>query len=692
MISSRLGSLLVALVGGSVALGLSACGDNANTGGGDPSVALRSAALTPLADCDDLEATVRAAALRAVYAQIDVAMNAALAGPLPQDCNRYYDDYAASAGGTPTNDEGGTSTPSDSGSSGATDVSTTNNQIVGVDEADLVKNDSQFLYVASKNQLRIIQAWPAESAHPVGAATVPGVATQLFVEGDTAVVFSSEGGYPGSSCTYGYECVPGSDGSTTTMSVFDLADRSAPKLVRTVHHSGSLLAARRIGTMVHAVVATAPVPFLSSLSFDTCGKNFAQLQAAYHATRQQAAMAIAAQDLSAYLPAISDSAAPEATDTLCRGLYASALTDGQAFTSLVSFDLATTAPASMTTVLSSPGVVMGAPDAMYLAVPHQRNLGGGAGWFEGMDDVQDASDIHKFAVGATPQDTRYEASGVVKGRVLNQFALDEHDGYIRVATTSSHAPDPNAHSTMSILAARGSALSVVGSVDHIAPSEDIRSVRFDGDRAFVVTFKKTDPLYAFDLSKPAQPRITGELKIPGFSTYMHLMDETHLLTIGYDADDHGDFAYFDGVLFQIFDISNPAQPVQTFTHLVGTRGSSSEALTNHLAFNYFAPKNLLAVPMTICEGGDDGTFGDTMSFSGLMVFDVTASSGFAEHGRVSHPPSQGASCGQWWSNATSEVKRSVIMDDYVFSLSDSRIKVNKLDNLSADLVDLPLGN
>lgn len=99
-----------------------------------------------------------------------------------------------------------------------------------------------------------------------------------------------------------------------------------------------------------------------------------------------------------------------------------------------------------------------------------------------------------------------------------------------------------------------------GTISHIAPHEDIRSVRFDGDRAFVVTFKKTDPLYAFDLSDKTKPRVLGELKIPGFSTYMHMLDQHHLLAIGFDADDQGSFAFFNGVLIQIFDVSDRPRP------------------------------------------------------------------------------------------------------------------------------------
>src|SRR5262249_2528861 len=155
---------------------------------------------------------------------------------------------------------------------------------------------------------------------------------------------------------------------------------------------------------------------------------------------------------------------------------------------------------------------------------------------------------------------------------------------------------------------------VTGTIENIAPTEDIRSVRFDGSRGYIVTFKKTDPLYVLDLGNPTQPHIAGQLKIPGFSTYMHMMDSAHLLTIGYDAADQGSFAWFAGVLLQIFDVSNMESPQLVHKEVIGTRGSSSEALADHLAFNYFAEKNLLALPMTICEGGSGGMYGTTMTF------------------------------------------------------------------------------
>jgi uncharacterized secreted protein with C-terminal beta-propeller domain len=370
--------------------------------------------------------------------------------------------------------------------------------------------------------------------------------------------------------------------------------------------------------------------------------------------------------------------------------------DGTSFTTVLSLDMANAGAATKAvTVISRPGAIFASADALYVAVPHaQASFNGG--WYDGREE-KELSTIHKFALGASALATDYRGSGIVKGRVLNQFAMDEKNGNVRIATTTGHLPDPDTENTLSVLEDQGGNLGVIGTIDHIAKGEDIRSVRFDGDRGYMVTFKKTDPLYVFDLADPRAPKTLGELKIPGFSVYMHLMDPTHLLTIGYDAADQGNFAYFTGVMLQVFDVANPADPKLAHKELIGTRGSSSEALADHLAFNYFAPKNLLALPMTICEGGDgNGNYGSQMTFSGLMVYDVTTTAGFSLKGKVAHPNStqagtyDSAGCTNWWTNANSEVKRSIVMDDYVFSVSSRRIKVNAIGNLGADVKDLSI--
>jgi uncharacterized secreted protein with C-terminal beta-propeller domain len=268
--------------------------------------------------------------------------------------------------------------------------------------------------------------------------------------------------------------------------------------------------------------------------------------------------------------------------------------------------------------------------------------------------------------------------------------MDQSHGYLRIATTRGRVPDPHVESAISIMAeGEGGNLVRVGAVEHIARGEDIRAVRFDDDRGYVVTFKKTDPLFVVDLHDAAKPNILGELKIPGFSTYIHRIDPNHLLSIGFDANDHGNLAYFDGVILQLFDVTNPTEPRLLHKEKLGTRGSSSAAATDHLAFNYFPDKQLLAIPMTLCEGGGDGRNGDRMTFSGLFVYRVGIDSGFQRLGGVDHG-TRDANCSTWWSHANSAVVRSIFLDDLVYSMAMDRIKVQRLNAFGKDVADIPL--
>ena len=380
----------------------------------------------------------------------------------------------------------------------------------------------------------------------------------------------------------------------------------------------------------------------------------------------------------------------------CDEYYASLQNDGKNFLSMISTSIAGTEPLNSSTVIGRPGAVYASSSALYIASRHEQY--GGIYWFfDSEENIEEASTVHKFTLNNDTPSSSYAGSGVVKGRVLNQFSMDEHEGFFRIATTTGHVPDPNVHSTISVFKENGGELVLVGQTDNIAPAEDIRSARFDRDRGYIVTFKKTDPLFVFDLADPYKPAVAGELKIPGFSTYMHRMDDNHLLTIGYDAEDYGEYALFQGILLQIFDVSDMKNPIQVYKEVIGTRGSSSEAATNHLAFNFFKPKELLAIPMTICQGGTagDSIYGDIMSFSGLMVYKVTTEKGFEYLGGVSHqtPETEGtyySACSSWWTDSDSVVKRSVFMDDYVYSITENEIKVNAVSQLGTDIAVIQL--
>ena len=567
-------------------------------------------------------------------------------------------------------------------------ASSTNNQVQGVDEADIVKNDGDFLYLVVNGALRIVAT---ARPHLVSVTKLPGQPREMYIEGDRAAVYVSHGTSSRPRCTYGYDCQFTGDGTQTSLLIYDIKERSRPMLARRVDFSGSLLASRRVGPMVHTVVTNGDErsnAYYSTWPDDLprCGVYEAAVRTQLQRLQQKNEQLIR-QATQLKLPTITDNGVKR---KFCGSVYRTAIVEKEAFTSLVSLNMKQDGLATRdATIQSSPGAVFATAGEFYLAATHQAN-NGQTGWYSFYTSSSEVTDLHRFSIGPRPDATKYSGSGVVPGHVLNQFSMDEWNGNLRIATTRGRVPNPDVESLVSVMSPTPAGNLVrVGAVEHLAPGEDIRSVRFEADRGYVVTFKKTDPLFVLDLKRPDAPKLLGELKIPGFSTYMHRIDDNHLLSIGFDANDHGSFAYFDGVILQLFDVTNPLRPKLMFKEKIGTRGSSSEAATNHLAFNYFAERGLLALPMTICEGGGDGLNGDHLSFGGLLVYDVSMKKGFQRLGGVNHG-TVGQSCNTWWSQANSGVKRSVFIDDLVFSIAMDRIKVQKLEKLGKDLADIRL--
>jgi hypothetical protein len=592
------------------------------------------------------------------------------------------------------------------GGEGPTQHSGTNNQIAGVDEADFVKNDGAFIYVLANDELQILDAWPPEQAHRISSVAVEGTPKKMFVHGDRALIYSSlplddespaGWGWGYGDCTYGYHCQFTGDGHPTKITVLDISDRTAPQLLEETWLSGSYVNARRIGNQVYTVISDpgAQFPALRYVPDVPLYDSSPQvIRAAYRALARQNREIIEAAPAEGWLPTVAHRTLSPTGQWVerevmgdCQGFMASEGTDGSSLTSVLTTNIAALDTPTISTIVSRPGAVYASPSNLYMAVP-ETNVDPWMMWW--MPDFSDDSQtvVHKFALNG--EIATYRASGKVPGRALNQFSMDEHGGRLRIGTTSGFLPSPDVHSTLSVLKEVGNDLVTEGSITDIAPTEDIRSMRFDGPRAFMVTFKKTDPLFVFDLSTPHNPQVLSELKIPGFSTYMHMLSDRHLLTIGYDADDQGDFAWFTGVRLQVFDVSDPYAPELTHKEIIGTRGSSSEALTNHLAFTYFEPLGALGLPITVCEGTAGGPSYGTMTFSGLKVYDVSTSTGFSLHGEVEHPAGADINCSNWWTQSSSQVRRTIFMDDFVYSVADDLVKVNAMDDLGGDLAVVPL--
>ncbi len=189
------------------------------------------------------------------------------------------------------------------------------------------------------------------------------------------------------------------------------------------------------------------------------------------------------------------------------------------------------------------------------------------------------------------------ADGSVPGWVLNQFSMDESDGYFRIATTTGHAWGVS--TSKNNVYVLDEDLKVVGELEDLAPGEQIYSARFMGNRLYLVTFKKVDPLFVIDLADPTAPRVLGKLKIPGYSNYLHPYDEKHVIGLGKEAVDSegGSFAWYQGVKLSLFDVSDVSNPREVAKLEIGDRGTDSPALYDHKAFLFSRERNLLVIPI-----------------------------------------------------------------------------------------------
>mmetsp|Transcript_58667 Transcript_58667/g.137881 ORF Transcript_58667/g.137881 Transcript_58667/m.137881 type:complete len:354 (+) Transcript_58667:224-1285(+) len=183
----------------------------------------------------------------------------------------------------------------------------------------------------------------------------------------------------------------------------------------------------------------------------------------------------------------------------------------------------------------------------------------------------------------------------VPGSILNQFAMDEYNGMFRIATTYGRMWGRNADSVSNIFIF-GPGGEEKGKVTGLGRGERIMSVRFQGPKAYVVTFKKVDPLFVIDLSNPASPEVLGELKIPGWSDYLHPVNDTHMLGLGMAATEEG-FAL--GVKIALFDASDPTSPKEKYSMELGDRGTNTEATWDHRAFLFHAPTGLVVFPIQL---------------------------------------------------------------------------------------------
>jgi uncharacterized secreted protein with C-terminal beta-propeller domain len=311
-----------------------------------------------------------------------------------------------------------------------------------------------------------------------------------------------------------------------------------------------------------------------------------------------------------------------------------------------------------------------------------------------IDKEMEKTVIHKISVDKG--DIEYKASGNVPGHVLNQFSMDENNNYFRIATTVSGyvANKDTSTNNMYVLDEN---LNTVGRLEDVATGESIYSVRFIGNRAYMVTFRHIDPLFVIDLSNPTNPTVLGQLKIPGYSDYLHPYDETHIIGLGKEVDASIDaekvhtegavyYTAIQGVKISIFDVSDVQNPIEMYKEVIGDRGTQSLATSDHKAFLFDKQKELLVIPITVAQlkpGQSKSEQGDFV-FQGAYVYNINLQDGLKLKGKITHLENDSdlVKSGYYYYSSPYDIKRSLYMDNVLYTLSDKTIKMNNLDNMN----------
>lgn len=262
-----------------------------------------------------------------------------------------------------------------------------------------------------------------------------------------------------------------------------------------------------------------------------------------------------------------------------------------------------------------------------------------------------------------------EAKGEVLGRVLNQFSMDEYNDYFRIATTTTLNG-----STQNNVYILNMNLSIVGNLTDIAPGETIDSARFIENRCYLATsVVRRDPFFVIDVENVSDPKVLGYLKIPGFTRYLHPYDETHIVGVGRDEN--------NSVKISLFDVSNVSAPVEIDMYSVGGVWSDTPVLTEHKAFLFDKSRDLLSIPLSI----QMYNWHSYLDWQGVYVFNVTLSDGFVLRGNITHQESGG----YYWESPYL-IKRALYIENVLYTVSDKKVKMNALDNLSLiNEVDIP---
>lgn len=655
------------------------------------------AALTPFDSCDTFLSWVKAEARDRVgpygfgggpmyYGMEDMAM----AGRAEFD--------AAEGGPVPAT----TAANSQSGDGDAVGYSTTNVQVAGVDEPDTVKTDGTRIIAMAQGRLQYVDLTGDAPALTDSIELPGGWGGEMLLAGDRVLVLGqgSWDAVPLAAATdsaIGRLMPPGQP--TSMITEIDVSDPSEMKIISTLTVEGGYLSARMVGDVARIVLRTDPQTRLGFVYPGTPGE--AGEARATEVNRSVIDDSTEADWLPHFvLTDASDDLVEEGSLVDCADASRPRQFSGFGMLNVMTVDLSDGLASGVSDRNSA--AVMAGGETIYASAEHLYIATTEYVDWESLSESElrametdYGTEIHRFDI-SDPSRTAYEVSGRVAGHLLNQFSLDEYDGNLRVATTSGSAWMEGAQQSESFVVVLGESdgeLTQVGKVGGLGKGETIHSVRFIGPTGYVVTFRQTDPLYTIDLSDPTSPRVAGELKILGYSAYLHPLGDGFLLGVGQDATEQGSTTGLQVSLFDVRDASNPTRVARATVP-----GGSSSAEWDHRAFLWWDQAGLAVVPVEAYGFFDDSSAGGAEGFSGAIGFTVDPTAGtVTERGRVTHGPHTvspgdhsmpecppGADCiepyyPEYWATP---ITRSLVVGGTLWTLSDTGLLGSAVGDLT----------
>lgn len=541
--------------------------------------------------------------------------------------------------------------------SASTSYTTTNIQVEGVDEADLVKTDGTHLYVASNNTVSVINASPPNATSLVAKLRYDGTVLGLYItEGRLVVLETGQRVVNGTYVWYS---------PVVNFMLYDDTNASAPALLRTISLNGTYVDSRLANGFVYAVVQQPAYVYVpgGNSSFVaptvTDGKTTTMIDPANVYYSPISTSSFGQYTIILSLSVTDGSHNQEAVMTGWGStVYASNSNIYLAFPDFYAYPL-------MSMMRLGTGTVFGAPIFW-------RGFGGN-------------TTIFRVALTGSGQ-TQVQSEGMIPGTVLNQFSIDEYNGYLRVATTGYRQLANQSSVQVNNVYVLDQSMKVVGGIENLAPTERIYSVRFLGEVGYVVTYERIDPLFAISFSDPTHPVVLSALELTGFSDYLHPIGNDLLLGVGKQtipAPQEQGYVIYLGVKLSLFHVSPNGSSTVVASMTIGDRGSDTPVSSDHHAFVYDAQHGIVAFPILVAKAainasGTNPVFSyGTPVYQGAFFFNVTQT-GIKLIGSVTQLPS-GAPVDQ---SSDFYINRVVIIGDYAYTISNRQVMVNSLSDLS----------